>query len=90
MWAMVTFLTAFMFLFFLNTSVLTRVFSGVPLAFVVGLFAWCVMDGWEDGWWSSSVIGRGVGLVEGAAGFIKHIHSRLRRPTVSKEPPPNA
>lgn len=89
MWAMVTFLTAFMFLFFLKTSVLTRVFSGVPLAFVVGLFAWCVMDGWEDGWWLRSLAGRGVGLLDGTVRFVRQIQGRLRH-TVSKEPVTNA
>ena len=84
MWGMVTFLTAFTFLFFLKTSLVTRLLSGIPLSFVIGLIVWCVTDNWEEGWWFTSVLNRGVQLTSDAAELLKLGRSTLHR-TPSKE-----
>lgn len=85
MWGMVTFLTAFTFLFFLKTSLATRLLSGIPLAFVLGLIIWCVTDNWEEGWWFTSVLNRGVRLTSDAVELLKLGRSTLHS-TSSKDP----
>lgn len=85
MWGMVTFLTAFAFLFLLKTSLVMRLLSGIPLVFVLGLIVWCVTNNWEEGWWSISIWSRGTRLVANAGRLLRLGQSTLH-PASSKEP----
>lgn len=66
MWAMVMFLMAFAFTFFLNTSLVTRLLAGITLAVVVGFITWCVVDSWEEGWWRQALWKRATDIGQGA------------------------
>lgn len=48
MWAMIAFLTAFVFLFFHHTTRDARISVLVPLGCMLALALWCAIDGWED------------------------------------------